>query len=305
MTTAAAPTSWAASMATAAAAGSAACLVSHPIETAKTRLQLQRELGAARADSVAYRGVAHALATIARSEGAAGLWRGLSAGVAFQVAMNGVRLGAYPVLAAALVERAGASAVVSALAAGAVAGAAGAVAGAPFFLVKVRLQAQSAHFRPLETHAHASPWAALRDVARADGVAGLWRGTGAGVARVAVGSAAQLATYDSAKRAARARGVPEGVWAHVCAAAVAAAALVAAMNPFDVAATRLAQSSRNGPGPAYRGVVDVLRRTLAAEGVAGWYKGAGAHYWRVGPHTVVNLVVLEQLRAAVLRWDRA
>ena len=55
------------------------------------------------------------------------------------------------------------------------------------------------------------------------------------------------------------------------------------------------------PGPARplrAGALDCAFKTVAAEGPLGLYKGAGAHFLRVGPHTVLTFLILEQARAA-------
>ena len=48
-------------------------------------------------------------------------------------------------------------------------------------------------------HKYNSGWAALRSIYTANGLAGLWRGASGAIARVAVGSAAQLSTYAKVK----------------------------------------------------------------------------------------------------------
>ena len=41
---------------------------------------------------------------------------------------------------------------------------------------------------------------------------------------------------------------------------------------------------------------DAFRKILAAEGPTAFYKGAGSHFLRLGPHMVLVFVILEQLR---------
>ena len=82
-------------------ATSSACVLSNPLEVCKTRMQLQGELVSKSATSATvkqYKNVFHAFYTILTKEGIAGLQRGLAPGIAYQAAMNGVRLGAYPPL---------------------------------------------------------------------------------------------------------------------------------------------------------------------------------------------------------------
>lgn len=46
-----------------------------------------------------------------------------------------------------------------------------------------------------------SPFLVMREVIRNEGVLGLWQGTGPGMARAAILTASQMATYDEVKRA--------------------------------------------------------------------------------------------------------
>jgi len=76
--------------------------------------------------------------------------------------------------------------------------------------------------------------------------------------------------------------------------------VVTMMTPFDVVSTRLYNQGTDsaGRGLLYRGVADCFVRTFAAEGLWGFYKGCGASFFRLGPHTVLSLVIWDELQAA-------
>jgi len=128
----------------------AACLFTNPMEVIKTRLQLDGEGAAASAAAAAaraprqYSGIADALRKIAAQEGARGLQAGLAGALAYQVAMNGVRLGLYAPVQRALVRATGAdpASVLLKATAAAFSGALGATLGSPLYMIKSRLQAQ-------------------------------------------------------------------------------------------------------------------------------------------------------------------
>ena len=91
-------------------------------------------------------------------------------------------------------------------------------------------------------------------------------------------------------------------------------AVVGAMQPFDFAATRLVNShsaseSQRAAGPPkspmYAGPFDVLRKSVASEGLLSVYKGATANYLRFGPYCVLVFVFVEQLRRLEARLMRA
>lgn len=50
-------------------------------------------------------------------------------------------------------------------------------------------------------------------------------------------------------------------------------------------------------GLMYRGIFDALLQTARTEGIFGMYKGIGASYFRLGPHTILSLFFWDQLRS--------
>lgn len=52
-----------------------------------------------------------------------------------------------------------------------------------------------------------------------------------------------------------------------------------------------------GGVPEYTGVLDVLVKTVKAEGVLSLWRGFMPYFLRLGPHTVISLTVLEQFTA--------
>ena len=120
-------------------------------------------------------------------------------------------------------------------------------------------------------------------------------------------SAAQLSSYDIFKEillqrereekllgGGRAIVVPTGVLQHIVASVAASFITVTVMNPLDVISTRLYQSA--GVNTQYRGPIDCLIKTIRSEGVFALQKGWLAQYARLGPHTVLTFVFLEQLK---------
>ncbi|XP_074883794.1 solute carrier family 25 member 34 isoform X4 [Buteo buteo] len=179
-----------------ATAGCLACVLTNPLEVVKTRLQLQGELQPPGTYPRPYRGVLRAVGAVCRADGLRGLQKGLAAGLLYQGLMNGVRFYCY-----SHAEDAGWTGYPGGtVAAGAVAGAVGAFVGSPAYLVKTHLQAQTlAAVAVGHQHNHESISGAFKSIYKQHGVAGLWRGVTGAVPRVAVGSAAQLATFTSAK----------------------------------------------------------------------------------------------------------
>ncbi|XP_075376737.1 solute carrier family 25 member 34 isoform X3 [Mycteria americana] len=283
-----------------AAAGCLACLLTNPLEVVKTRLQLQGELQPPGTYPRPYRGVLRAAGAVCRADGLRGLQKGLAAGLLYQGLMNGVRFYCY-----SRAEDAGWTGYPGGtVAAGAVAGAVGAFVGSPAYLVKTHLQAQTlAAVAVGHQHNHESISGAFESIYKQHGVAGLWRGVTGAMPRVAVGSAAQLATFASAKDwVCERQWFGEGSWAAVLAGGmVSGVAVAVTMTPFDVVSTRLYNQpvDADGTGKLYRGFLDCILQISSKEGLLGLYKGIGAVYLRLGPHTVLSLFFWDELRKMV------
>ncbi|XP_061659020.1 solute carrier family 25 member 35 [Syngnathoides biaculeatus] len=265
------------------AAACGACLLTNPLEVVKTRMQLQGELQSRGSYQVYYRNVFHAFYTIAKVDGVAGLQKGLVPGLWYQFCMNGVRLGSYAVIESSghIHTAEGRVSGAKAVAAGATSGVVGAVMGSPVYLVKTHLQSQStASIAVGHQYKHQGMSHALAAIYKEHGIQGLWRGAGAAIPRVSVGSASQLATFSSAKELVLDLQVfAKDSWlVALSAGMISSVAVALAMTPFDVASTRLYNQpvDQRGQGLLYKGFADCFSKTLKKEGVVGLYKGAAA-----------------------------
>lgn len=294
------------SFASGSVAGMLAATVTNPMEVVKTRLQLDGEGVKQGTHTRQYRGILHACKAIASQEGLKGIQAGLGPALFYQMAMNGSRLGFYVPIQ---------NAIVSALAhprigvdidkhspflkmcAGAASGVIGVVLGNPLYLVKNRLQAQSVLFKVKEGYTYTGAIDGLQQVFRAEGVRGWYRGLSAAVPRVVVGSATQLSSYDYAKVhfVESWMNISPGLNQQIAASILASLATVTLMNPFDVIATRMFQSS--GRNTSYNGVLDCASKTVQMEGLLALQKGWSALFFRLGPMSVLSLVLMEQVGA--------
>ncbi|KAM9333093.1 solute carrier family 25 member 35 [Pholidichthys leucotaenia] len=284
------------------AAACGACLFTNPLEVVKTRMQLQGELKSRGSYQVHYRNVFHAFYIIGKVDGLAGLQKGLVPGLCYQFFMNGIRLGSYAIIeSAGFIHTRGRVSTVKTILAGAMAGVVGAVMGSPVYLVKTHLQSQStASIAVGHQYKHQGMVHALMAIYKGHGILGLWRGASAAVPRVSVGSAAQLSTFSSSKELVIDLQVfPENSWlVSLSAGMISSVVVVLAMTPFDVISTRLYNQpvDQFGKGQLYRGFTDCFSQTLKKEGLTGLYKGLGASYFRLGPHTILSLFFWDELR---------
>ncbi|KAL4458397.1 hypothetical protein ABPG75_013262 [Micractinium tetrahymenae] len=291
-----------------------AVAITNPADVIRTRLELQGEL--ARGGALVYRGALHGLVKMVQQEGPGVLFRGLKPAFAFQIAVNGTRLGTFIPLKKWLIahrDRHGLDDFFTSLLAGAGAGMVGAAIGTPFQLIKTRMQAAARGAAAAAAGAAGAaagaaarqPYAGLGDalatIVKNEGFLGLYRGAGLNMAKIAVASAVQLAVFDGVK--ARLQRDEDG-WGrrHPTAALLAAAmaaglAVTAVIQPVDVVTTRLwNQPVVNGVGTLYRNALDCAAKTVAVEGPTALYKGCTAHFLRAGPHTVLTLLLLHRMQ---------
>ncbi|KOB72302.1 Solute carrier family 25 member 35 [Operophtera brumata] len=278
-----------------------ATIFTNPIEVVKTRLQLQGELKSKGSHTVFYKNVPHGLFVIARTEGVVALQRGLPAMMGFQFFLNTFRLGVYRITErrGLTTDASGRTSLVKGAAAAGLGGALGSIAGTPFFLVKTRLQAQAARVIAVgHQHKHGGTISALGDIYKREGVKGLFRGVYPQVPRGAVGSSSQILSFTFAKEQLRERGLfaNKPLALSFVGANLGGVVMTLCLNPFDVVATRLSNQHAQNRGTLYSGMVDCFLKMVRSEGVASLYKGVGANYMRLGPHTVLLLVCWDQLK---------
>ena len=187
-----------------AAAGCVSRVVVAPLDLVKIRLQVQLEpvLGASPVSK--YTGFAHAVATVLREEGIAGLWRGTVPGLLLTVPYTAVQFVALQQVKDAAARlgwggRDGAAAPLVSLGSGAAAGAAATVASYPFDLLRTTLAAQG------EPKVYRSMLDAARGIVREHGPAGLYRGLGVTLVEIVPYAALQFGLYDALSGAWRRR----------------------------------------------------------------------------------------------------
>ncbi|XP_066483197.1 solute carrier family 25 member 35 isoform X2 [Tiliqua scincoides] len=264
-----------------------ACLFTNPLEVVKTRMQLQGELRAPGTYTRHYRNVFHAFYTIGRVDGLAALQRGLLPALLYQFGMNGIRLGTYGMVESAGYIRMsdGRISPLRSTVAGALAGVMAAITSSPIYMGMLH---------------------ALVMIHKEHGLLGLWRGAISAVPRVMVGSAAQLSTFSSSKEFFGHLGIfPKDSWlVALCAGMTSSFTVAISMTPFDVASTRLYNQpvGPKGQGLMYKGLFDCLAKIVRTEGILGIYKGLGASYFRIGPHTILSLLFWDQLREVYNQW---
>ena len=323
-----------------AAAGMISVLALHPLDVIKTRLQVQDGVDRRTA---AYRGTVHAFRTVARQEGARGFYAGVVPAVVGSTVSWGVYFTCYN-NAKARYRRAHDLEHLPShlhLASAAEAGLVVSLATNPIWVVKTRLQLQkktdaaSPETRRARSGTAVRPYRgfvdALAQIARNEGVAGLYKGLGPSVFLVSHG-ALQFAAYERLRlwrTKPKAKEEKENVSdepaavppsAFECAWLGVASKLFASTvtYPSQVVRARMQQRSvgtrdANAPklagsaaarAPLYDGFLSSLRDIVRREGASGLYKGMVPNVLRTLPSSGVTFLVYESVRSFLGEGDQ-
>ncbi|KAI9201842.1 solute carrier family 25, member 30-like protein [Polychytrium aggregatum] len=278
-----------------------AALVTNPVDVIKTRLQLQGQLAAAH-DAPKYNGFLRGMLTIVTEEGPRGLYKGISASLLREGTYSTLRMGLYQPIKDALKTPGETHELLwKKVVAAASSGAIGSAITNPVDLIKIRMQARGDQQVPYKNIIDA-----FRTIARNEGLGGLYKGVGPNVQRAAVLTASQLPSYDHSKKVLIGSGlVQEGIVAHVICSMFAGLVAATFTSPFDLVKSRY-MNQRKASGPSgtpgailYKSPLDCFVKTVQNEGVRGLFKGWLPNWMRIGPHTIVTFMVMEQLRRLV------
>ncbi|PWA88870.1 mitochondrial uncoupling protein 1 [Artemisia annua] len=213
-----------------------------PLDTAKVRLQLQKKAVAGDIGIALpkYKGMLGTVATIAREEGLASLWKGIVPGLHRQCLFGGLRIGLYEPIKNLYVgdNFVGDVPLTTKILAGLTTGALAISVANPTDLVKVRLQAEG-KLAPGVPRRYSGALNAYSTIVRQEGVRALWTGLGPNVARNAIINAAELASYDQVKQVVthtilKIPGFTDNVLTHLLSGLGAGFVAVCVGSPVDV-----------------------------------------------------------------------
>ena len=153
----------------------------------------------------------------------------------------------------------------------------------PTDLVKTKMQAAGAVGKTSIT--------ITKEVFQEEGIRGLWKGTTPSMARAALLTAAQCATYDEVKLLfTRQFGWEDGIGTHLAVSGVAGLVTTTVTAPVDMVKTNMFVNK------GYSGPWDCVKDIYSRMGVRGLFKGWGANWARQGPMTTLVFVVNEAIR---------
>ncbi|KAF1835994.1 mitochondrial carrier [Decorospora gaudefroyi] len=264
--------------------GSASCFATfftHPLDLVKVRLQTQAAHGV-RLNMVKMFG------HVVKNEGILGLYKGISAAQLRQVTYSMTRFGIYETLKERMTTADAKPSFLTLVGMASVSGFLGGFAGNPGDILNVRMQHDAA--LPKEQrrgYKHAID--GVIRMSREEGVASLWRGVWPSSSRAMLMTVGQLATYDGFKGVLlNYTPLQDNLTTYFLSSFLAGFVATTICSPVDVIKTRVMSSSESA------GLVKMVSDIMKAEGFRWMFKGWVPSFIRVGPHTVLTFLFLEQ-----------
>jgi solute carrier family 25 oxoglutarate transporter 11 len=264
--------------------GASGWMFVHPFDVAKVQMQINPTPGATLMSTC--RGMVAV-------DGFLGLYSGIKFAMWRQATYTTSRMGLYDVIGPKFKGSDGKIGPVAKMAAGVLAGGIAATACCPVEVGLVRSQAdgqlpvdQRRNYRGLLD--------CIKRVSAEEGVPALWRGVGPTVARGAVVSCTQLASYDQAKEILEPV-LGAGLPLFVSCAMTSGLIYCTASLPLDISKTRIQNMKPDASGKMpYSGMLDCLMKIPKEEGFLALWKGFPPYFLRSGGHTVFMFLFKEQ-----------
>lgn len=184
---------------------------------------------------------------------------------------------------------------------GGLSGSLGSCLASPFFLIKTQMQSYAdVKVAVGFQRKHDGMMSAFKKIYSERGIRGLYRGVIGNIPRAALGSGAQLATFEPLKDYVKRNDLNFAnptVNSFVC-SAIAGSCMGVAITPPDTILTRLYNQPLDeaGKGKYYSGVYDCFMKIIKTEGFSGLYKGFWPSYLRIAPHSTLVLLCYDKAK---------
>ncbi|XP_013858269.1 kidney mitochondrial carrier protein 1 isoform X1 [Austrofundulus limnaeus] len=293
-----------------------------PIDLAKTRLQVQGQVGDSKYREIRYRGMLHAMLRIGREEGLRALYSGIAPAMLRQASYGTIKIGTYQSFKRLFVDRPEDETLLINVACGIFSGVISSSIANPTDVLKIRMQAQGNVIQ-------GSMMGNFIHIYQEEGTRGLWKvkkkkkqqlllqkytfqmkqipkisystlplsllqGVSLTAQRAAIVVGVELPVYDLTKKHLILSGyMGDTVYTHFVSSFVCGLAGALASNPVDVVRTRM--MNQRG-GALYQGTLDCLLQTWRSEGFMALYKGFFPNWLRLGPWNIIFFLTYEQLK---------
>lgn len=267
-----------------------------PLDTTKTRLQVQGQLADTACRETRYRSMIHALFRISQEEGVRALYQGIAPALLRQASYGTIKIGLYQNLKKIMKRSNKDETLLTNVLAGVLSGALSSAIANPTDVLKVRMQSgtSTVYNRRLSCAKY------FRKIYSEEGWKGLYRGVVPTVQRAAIIAGVLLPAYDFFKKLILDnRLMEDSLETHFCASFLAGILGTAATNPIDVVKSRIMNQSvvaATASAQNYTSSMHCFNTTLRHEGVRALYKGFFPAYLRIGPFNVIFFITYEQLK---------
>ncbi|KAL4734844.1 mitochondrial thiamine pyrophosphate carrier 1 [Aspergillus similis] len=304
-------------------AGGVAGLISRfciaPLDVVKIRLQLQIHslsdpTSHAHITGPVYKGTLSTIKTILREEGLTGLWKGNIPAELLYVCYGGIQFTTYRTTTQLLAQL-GPHRLpqpVESFISGALGGGVATAATYPLDLLRTRFAAQGSG----DNRVYGSLFASLRDIARAEGTVGFFRGCSAAVGQIVPYMGLFFATYETLRpvmaAAPELSPVPLPPGSGDAAAGIFASVLAkTGVFPLDLVRKRL---QVQGPTralyvhrniPEYRGVFNTMGLIFRTQGLRGLYRGLTVSLVKAAPASAVTMWTYERTLKLLREYEVA
>ncbi|XP_050435831.1 mitochondrial 2-oxoglutarate/malate carrier protein-like [Adelges cooleyi] len=273
-----------------------ATVIVHPLDVLKNRMQLAgRDVAA----SEAQKSMGYITRSMIKEKGVSAFYPGLSAGILRQATYSTTRLGLYNTLFTYTSgEDNKPPGLLVKLGIAMISGVTGAAVGTPAEVALIRMTSD-AQLPVADRRGYTSVFNALARIAREEGIATWWRGCIATMGRAAVVNMAQLASYSQAKELYLNSGYfKDNIVLHFASSMTSGAITTVASLPVDIAKTRIQSMKIINGVPEYSGTINAMAMVVKNEGFFNLWKGIVPYFARIGPHTVLTFIFLEQINQA-------
>lgn len=290
--------------------GCIAELLTLPLDTAKVRLQIRNVMAPSWAKSMRLLvngdfvhlsslppkppGMLRTMNMIVVHEGAKKLFSGLVPGLHRQMCFASIRIGFYDDMKLSYQSLLGSDMdsspnIFIRILSGLTTGALCVTVAQPTDVVKIRMQASGA----LGHHTYTKVFQAYSQIAKTEGIRGLWKGYLPNVARNSIMNVSELVTYDMIKEEVlKHKLMEDNLMCHMACGFGSGFTATVIASPIDVVKTRY-MSAFVGQ---YTGVIDCLMQMLKENGVRSLYKGFVPSFMRIGSWNILMFVCYEEIK---------
>ncbi|GAN02968.1 conserved hypothetical protein [Mucor ambiguus] len=277
--------------------GAASCLatfVSHPFDLTKVRLQTLRVENSTAWSEFKLLSPARmfkTMWTISRAEGIQALYSGLSASLLRQGTYSTIRFGLYDQFKWSVAGDQKPT-IRQLIFCSTMAGALGGAFGNPSDVVNVRMQ-NDGQLPPNQRRNYKNVLDGMVRICREEGPRVLLRGIGSSTHRAILITVSQMSSYDMFKQAFIDRlHFNDDLMTHFASSLLAGLVATTVCSPLDVVKTRIMSAHLHDN----RHPIKIMAHMIRSEGVGSLFRGWMPAFVRLGPHTIVTFIVLEQLK---------